>query len=69
MHALLIHVTLYSYTPFSLSLYSMSLGGPSSNLLDDAVNEAVEAGVHMIVAAGNEFQNACLRSPAGANGV
>ena len=47
----------------------MSLGGPASSLLDDAVNEAVEKGVHMIVAAGNEFQNACNRSPAGANGV
>jgi subtilisin family serine protease len=51
------------------SVANMSLGGGSSIILDDAVNRAVEAGVHMIVAAGNEFQNACNRSPAGANGV
>ncbi|XP_003384893.1 PREDICTED: proteinase T-like [Amphimedon queenslandica] len=48
---------------------NMSLGGPASQLLDDAVNEAVDEGVHMVVAAGNEFQDACLRSPARANGV
>jgi len=45
-------------------LANMSLGGGVSNALDDAVNNAVAAGVGFVVAAGNSNQDACLSSPA-----
>ena len=45
---------------------SMSLGGSKSAVLDRAVNGAVHAGLHFAVAAGNEQQDACNVSPAGA---
>ncbi|PKI85862.1 Sub8p [Malassezia vespertilionis] len=45
---------------------NMSLGGMKSPTLDMAVNGAVEAGMHFGVAAGNENQDACNVSPAGA---
>lgn len=43
---------------------NMSLGGGASTATDDAVQRAINAGVMMIVAAGNENQNACNVSPA-----
>jgi cerevisin len=49
-----------------LSVANMSLGGGQSRALDQAVNKAVEAGVHFAVAAGNERSDACRSSPAGA---
>ena len=49
-----------------LSVINMSLGGGSSDALDDAVNASVEAGVFNVVAAGNEDSDACYASPAGA---
>lgn len=48
---------------------NMSLGGGLSNALDQATNAAVNAGVHVIVAAGNENQDACNVSPARASGA
>ena len=42
----------------------MSLGGGVSTSLDNAVNAAVNKGVHFAVAAGNENSNACYSSPA-----
>lgn len=42
---------------------NMSLGGGSSATLDNAVRGAVAAGVTMIVAAGNDDQDACSGSP------
>merc|ERR1719218_280366 len=48
------------------SIGSMSLGGGKSTALDSAVNSAVDAGVTMIVAAGNEAMDACNVSPASA---
>jgi len=48
---------------------NMSLGGGAYTALDTAVNNAVNAGVHMAVAAGNDNANACNYSPARANGV
>ena len=45
---------------------NMSLGGGKSAPLDKAVNGAVMAGMHFGVAAGNENQDACNVSPAGA---
>jgi len=43
---------------------NLSLGGPASQALDDAVRKAAAAGVVFTVAAGNEGANACNSSPA-----
>jgi len=51
------------------TVLSMSLGGDKSDTLDQAVNAAVKAGVVVVVAAGNESQDACATSPAGASDV
>jgi cerevisin len=48
------------------SVANMSLGGGKSQALDRAVNNAVEAGMHFAVAAGNDNRNACDYSPAAA---
>ncbi|EIW71266.1 cerevisin [Tremella mesenterica] len=48
------------------SVANMSLGGGKSQSLDDAVNAAVEAGLHFAVAAGNDNRDACNYSPASA---
>ena len=42
---------------------NMSLGGTNSTALDTAVRNAVNAGVTMVVAAGNDNVNACNGSP------
>lgn len=46
------------------AVISMSLGGPASTATDNAVAAAVAAGVTVVVAAGNENQDACNVSPA-----
>ncbi|KAK9729375.1 hypothetical protein K7432_000340 [Basidiobolus ranarum] len=46
------------------SVINMSLGGGNSNALNAAVDAAVQAGIPVIVAAGNESQDACNVSPA-----
>ena len=43
---------------------NMSLGGPASSALDNAVQNSINSGVTYSVAAGNENQNACNVSPA-----
>lgn len=43
---------------------NMSLGGGASTALDNAVNNAVSAGITFVVAAGNSRRNACNYSPA-----
>lgn len=43
---------------------NMSLGGGASTATDNAVQNAINRGVTMVVAAGNENQNACNVSPA-----
>lgn len=48
----------------SPAVANMSLGGGANNTLDDAVNNAVRAGVVFVVAAGNSNANACNESPA-----
>ncbi|KAN0130153.1 Peptidase S8/S53 domain containing protein [Lactarius tabidus] len=48
------------------SVANMSLGGGKSNVLDQAVNGAVETGLHFAVAAGNDNRDACSYSPAAA---
>jgi subtilisin family serine protease len=45
-------------------IVNMSLGGPISKALDDAVDVAINAGIVFVVAAGNERTDACLSSPA-----
>ncbi len=51
---------------FKGSTANMSLGGGKSPSLDAIVNAAVKAGLHFAVAAGNEDDDACDVSPAGA---
>ncbi|MGR6873817.1 S8 family serine peptidase [Pseudomonas sp. HK3] len=46
------------------SVANMSLGGGASQATDDAVNNAVAAGISFVVAAGNDSRNACSYSPA-----
>lgn len=46
---------------------NMSLGGGSSSALNTAVNNLFNAGVLVVVAAGNSNANACNTSPAGAS--
>ena len=43
---------------------NMSLGGGFSQSINTAVADAVNAGVTMVVAAGNENEDACFKSPA-----
>jgi len=55
-------------TDFRGSVASMSLGSASrSKTLDEAVKRASAAGIHFSVAAGNESQDSCNSSPAGAS--
>ncbi|KAK4058173.1 proteinase B [Microbotryomycetes sp. JL221] len=46
------------------SVANMSLGGGKSQALDDAVDSAVNDGLHFAVAAGNDAKDACAYSPA-----
>jgi subtilisin family serine protease len=46
------------------AVINMSIGGPASDALDNAVNAAVAAGVVVAVAAGNSNTDACSASPA-----
>ncbi|MFT6896533.1 MAG: subtilisin family serine protease [Paraglaciecola sp.] len=49
----------------SPAVVNMSIGGPVSAALDSAINEAITAGITVVVAAGNEYgQSACNYSPA-----
>jgi len=48
----------------SPAVANMSLGGPTSQALDDAIRGSVAAGVTYAVAAGNESTSACTKSPA-----
>lgn len=51
------------------SVVNMSLGGGASTATDQAVTRLRNSGVVVVVAAGNENQNACNVSPARANGA
>lgn len=51
------------------SVANMSLGSGRHELINRAVNSAVDAGVHMVVAAGNSNRDACLESPSSAEKV
>jgi subtilisin family serine protease len=50
--------------PAGPAVVNMSLGGPELSLLDEAVERTVAAGVPVVVAAGNDNDNACSQSPA-----
>lgn len=45
------------------SVANMSLGGPFSQALEDAITQSIKSGVTYVVAAGNENQSACIGSP------
>lgn len=49
----------------SRSVINMSLGSDKSDAGNDAIKNAVQAGMTVVVAAGNEDHNACDLSPAG----
>lgn len=52
------------------SVMSMSIAtGSNSVSIDSAIRAATDAGVHVVVAAGNEGDNACLASPASSGGM
>ncbi|KAJ9645837.1 proteinase B [Coniosporium tulheliwenetii] len=51
---------------FKGSAANMSLGGGKSPTLDQAVNAAVDVGIHFAVAAGNDNADSCNYSPAAA---
>ncbi len=46
------------------SLANMSLGGPTSAALDQAVQQAINSGITFVVASGNSKTDACSNSPA-----
>ena len=54
-------------TKYKGSVANMSLGGGKSRALEDAVNRAVDSGMHFAVAAGNDNRDACSYSPAGSD--
>jgi cerevisin len=56
-------------TKFKGSVANMSLGGGKARSLDEAVDAAVESGLHFAVAAGNDNKDACDFSPAAAEGA
>jgi subtilisin family serine protease len=45
------------------SIVNLSLGGPFSKIINDAVLELIKNGIHVAVAAGNEDQDSCNTSP------
>ncbi|GIH73116.1 S8 family peptidase [Sphaerimonospora thailandensis] len=46
------------------AVVNMSIGGGADTSVDNAVKQAVDAGITMVVAAGNDSANACNYSPA-----
>jgi len=51
------------------SVISMSIGGSKTTALDDAAVAAINAGIHVVAAAGNDSEDASNDSPASAPGV
>jgi subtilisin family serine protease len=52
------------HAPGQLAVANMSLGGPNSEALNIVVQNVIDDGVIMVVAAGNGNTNACANSPA-----
>ena len=57
-------ISLSKLHPGETYIASMSLGGSLSTQINAAAQKLVTAGIFLVVAAGNETQNACLTSPA-----
>lgn len=55
-----------NHDTFKGAVINMSLGGGRSRAMDDAANNAVRAGAHVVVSAGNDKKDACSQSPAAA---
>jgi subtilisin family serine protease len=55
--------------PSGPSVVNFSLGGPQNEAIDDAVAATIAAGIPVVAAGGNDDQNACWTSPAGAPGA
>lgn len=51
----------------SYVIADVSLGGTKSNSLNNAVNSLVQQGIIVTVSAGNDGDDACLKSPASAS--
>ena len=51
------------------AVVSMSLGGGASTALDNCVDDLVQNGIHVVVAAGNANSDACYSSPARVEGA
>ncbi|KAJ3069325.1 hypothetical protein HK102_006948 [Quaeritorhiza haematococci] len=51
------------------SIINMSISGKRDPVMEEAVSDAVRAGIYVIAAAGNSKRNACERSPAGSPDV
>ena len=51
------------------SVVSASLGNGIEQTIDDAAQEAIDAGVIVVIAAGNGDEDACVESPARVPGV
>jgi len=52
-----------------VGVINMSIGGPKSDFINNAVNAITNAGLPIVVAAGNEAKDACDTSPASAQGA
>ncbi len=52
--------------PKTQAVLNMSIGGNKSVAVNDAVERLVNAGITVVVAAGNENSDACIKSPASA---
>lgn len=52
--------------PKSQAVLNLSIGGPASSSLNDAIRRLTNAGITVVAAAGNENSDACTRSPASA---
>ena len=52
--------------PKTQAVLNLSIGGPKSDALNDAIERLVNEGITVVVAAGNERTDACTKSPASA---
>ncbi|MFM6966648.1 MAG: S8 family serine peptidase [Rhodoluna sp.] len=53
-----------NYVAGTPAVANLSLGGPTSSTLDSAINNLINRGVTVVVAAGNSAADACTSSPA-----
>jgi subtilisin family serine protease len=53
-----------NYVPGEPAVVNMSLGGPTSSALDEAVENLISRGITVVAAAGNDNVDACNNSPA-----